>query len=221
MADDPRWSRRRFLATSALGAAGLALAGCGLEQSSSPDPADHHTDAGFAGSLVSPPFAKPDLTFTTMDGKPFPFRQSTAGKLTILYFGYTHCPDYCPVFLSTIARAHQAIGVGPGSRPQVLFVGVDLKRDTPKVLKEYLGNIDHTFIGLTGSEHTIAQANAAFDFPPIEIGTPDKNGDYAVGHYAKAVIFTPDDKAHRFWPYDVRQQQVVNDLPRLAEGRYK
>ncbi|MCU1354977.1 MAG: hypothetical protein JWM89_395 [Acidimicrobiales bacterium] len=221
MADEPGWTRRRFLGASAVGAAGLALAGCSLDRNSSPDDAAATRDASWGGDVVEPPLGKPDVTFTTMDGKPFPFRAATAGKLTLLFFGYTHCPDQCPVYLNTLARARDAIGTGPGSKPLVLFVGVDRKRDTPEVLKTYLGRIDPTFVGLTGSEQVINEANDSLHFPPIEIGTPDAKGDYLVGHYAQAVAYTPDGKGRRLYGFDVRQQQFVHDLPRLAEGTYK
>lgn len=222
MAEAAGWSRRRFLAASTTGAAGLALAGCGLASSSSPDRASASDErSSFGGSLVDPPLAKPDVTFTTTDGKPFPFRQETEGKLALLYFGYTNCPDQCPVFLSTLARARDAIGTGPGSRPQVLFVGVDLKRDTPEVLNTYLKRIDATFIGLTGSEQVIADANASLHFPPIEIGEPDANGDYLVGHLSRGVAYTSDNGGHRLYGDDTRQQQWVRDLPRLAQDRYR
>lgn len=221
-ADNSTWNRRRFLGATAASAAGLALAGCSLGNGSSQDNSSAtNPKASFGGSLVDPPLAKPDVTLTTVDGKPFPFREATKGKLTLLFFGYTHCPDQCPVYLNTLARAREAIGTGPGSRPQALFLGVDRKRDTPEVLKTYLKAIDPTFIGLTGSEQAIAAANAAMHFPPIEIGPPDANGDYEVGHYGQAVAFTPDDKGHRLYGYDVRRAQFIADLPRLAEGRYR
>lgn len=224
MTNPDAWSRRRFLAgtVATAGASALALAGCNTERAGSPDGARRGGDgARFAGSLVDPPFEKPDVTFTTMDGEPFPFRSATAGQLTFLFFGYTNCPDQCPVYLQSLARARDAVGSGPGSRPQVLFVGVDIARDTPKQLKTYLSRIDPTFIGLTGTEDVIAKANAAVKFPPIEIGQPDADGEYLVGHYSKAVVFTPDDEGHRLYGFDVRQQQFAADLPRLARGDYR
>jgi protein SCO1/2 len=221
MVDPSHLTRRRFLGAGAMGLAGLALAGCSLDDGSSTDNKALDRNAPFAGDLVAPPLAMPDVTLTDTDGKPYPLREKAKGKLTFLFFGYTHCPDQCPVYLNSLARARDAVSTGPGSRPNVLFVGVDTKRDTPAVLKQYLHNIDPTFIGLTGSEKDIATANDALHFAPIEIGEPDPTGNYLVGHTSQAVAFTPDGKGHRLYGFDVRSQQFARDLPRLAEGRYK
>ncbi|WP_426572365.1 SCO family protein [Aquihabitans sp. McL0605] len=217
------WDRRRFLGVAASGLAVAALAGCGLGPSSTPDPADGADGAkGWGGEVVDPGLVKPDVTFTDMHGNPFPFREKTDGKLAMLFFGYTNCPDVCPTTLNALARAIEKIGDGPGSAPMVLFVGVDIARDTPKQLTEYLGRINHTFLGLTGSEHVIATANKQVFNPPIEIGQPDANGEYLVGHSSRVLVYTKDNLAHRIYDGDaVRQQEWVKDLPRLDEGTFK
>ena len=220
MVEDPRWTRRRFLGASAAGAAGLVLAGCHLDNGSSTDGTATNKHASFGGTLVSPPLGVPDVTLTTMDGDPFPFRERIPGKLTLLFFGYTNCPDQCPVYLSSLARARASVATGPGSRPQVLFVGVDRERDTPARLREYMASFDDTFIGLTGSARDIARANDSFHFPAIEITEPDADGQYEVFHYAKGIAFTPDGKGRRLYGFDVRQAQFAKDLPRLARGHY-
>lgn len=215
-------SRRRFLTMGAAVSAGVALAGCSLSRGASSDTSAQDEETGnWSGTLLSPPLPKPDVTFTDFNGKPFPFRAATEGKLTLLFFGYTHCPDVCPVTLNTLAGAREGIGTGPGSSPQVLFVGVDVARDTPAVLKEYLGNIDDTFIGLTASEHVIAQAIRTVKGAPVQIEEADADGEYAVGHPAQITVFTADDKGHRIYPAGVRQAEWVRDLPRLDEGRYR
>jgi protein SCO1/2 len=223
MAAEPtHWTRRRVLGLGAAVAAGSVLAGCSLDRGSTTDSSNENANGtDWAGTLLDPPFAKPDVTFTGVDGKPFPFVASTKGRLTLLFFGYTNCPDVCPVYLNTLARARDAIGSGPGSKPQVLFVGVDVKRDTPAVMKEYLARIDPTFTGLTGSEAVIADAIAALKLPPVVIGDPNPDGSYDVGHPAAVTVFTKDDVAHRHYPYGVRQQDWVRDLPRLDQGRFR
>ncbi len=219
------WNRRGVLragaAAAAVAAGGGLLAACGLGRASSPDREDDQEEGGWSGTLLDPPFEKPDVTFTDVDGRPFPFRTATEGKLTLLFFGYTNCPDVCPVYLNTLARAKEGIGSGPGSRPQVLFVGVDVKRDTPAVMKTYLGNIDPEFIGLTASEDVIATAIKAVHGAPVEIGAPQADGSYLVGHPAQVTVYTKDDLAHRIYPYGVRQAAWTRDLPLLDEGQYR
>ena len=226
-------SRRRFLgAATALGAAALVggsgalLAGCGdLDRQSSPTRSD--PNRGFGGTLLEPPFTKPDVTLTDLDGEPFPFIEATSGQLTVLFFGYTNCPDICPVFLQTIARAREAIGSGPGSRPQVLFVGVDVARDTPEVMRAYLDRIDPTFIGLTGDPAEIDRTITHLKMPPVVLEQPAADGSYVVGHPAQSTVFTRDDVAHRIYPTGVSAEQGTrmevwaNDLPRLDQGIWK
>ena len=213
------WSRRRFLTVAGVGGAAAALVGCGSGdgRTASTEP----SESAWGGELVDPGLAKPDVTLATTDGKPFPFREATADKLTLLFFGFTNCPDQCPIWLNSVARAKEQVGTGPGSDPQVLFVGVDVARDTPEVLDEYLNRIDPAFIGLTGTESAIAAANKALHFPSITIASPDANGDYEVGHYGRAAAFTPDNLAHRLYGFDVRSTELARDLPLLAAGTYK
>lgn len=227
MTTDPTsWSRRRFLGAS-VAASGLALAGggllasCSLQDSSSSDPNDANPDAGWGGELVTPGLKKPDVTFTDMNGETFPLREKTKGRFAMFFFGYTNCPDVCPVYLNTLARSIETVGSWPDGAPMVLFVGVDVARDTPEQMKKYLGRINPTFLGLTASEKVIAQANRELYLPPIVIEEPDANGAYSVGHSSKSFAFTADGLAHRIYPSDqVRQAQWVKDLPRLAAGTY-
>jgi protein SCO1/2 len=215
------FDRRRFLGLAAGGAAAAALAGCGLADSSAPDLRNRTDDLAWGGQLVDPPFQKPDFTFTDMFGDPFDFVAETEGRFTILFFGYTSCPDVCPIYLQTISRAIEAIGTGPGSDPLVLFVGVDVARDTPEQLQTYLGRINPTFVGLTGSAELVDEAHQAMSMGPIVIEEPDEDGNYLVGHGSKVFPFLDQDVAPRIYPYDVRQNEWVRDLPRLAEGQYQ
>ena len=213
-------TRRRLLAAGAA-AGGLLLSGCGLDRGAGPDRPEADTHGWGDSTFIDPPFTKPTGTLTDQKGKPFDLRADTKGKLSILFFGYTHCPDVCPVYLQTLAAALDAIGTGPGSRPQVLFVGVDVARDTPAVLDSYLAKIDPTFIGLTGDEHTIAQAISHLKMAPVVIGPADSSGNYEVGHPAQVTVFTHDDLCHRIYPSNVRQEEWTSDLPRLDQGEWQ
>ena len=223
MPTDPTWSRRRFLATAASGVGVVGLAACGLNRSSSPDPErSPQSSDGWAGELVDPGMARPDVVFTDLDGRPFPFLERTEGELALLFFGYTSCPDVCPITLSTMARSLEAIGTGPGGDAMILFVGVDTERDTPELMRTYLDRLDPSFIGLTGTPEVIEDALGQLYLPPPVIGEPEADGSYLVVHSNKVFAFQADDGlAHRVYPGDqVRQQEWVRDLPRLAEGTY-
>lgn len=209
-------SRREILLGAAATGTAVLLGAC-----SSDEDRGAATSTPWGGSLVDPPLEKPDVTLQTTDGTDFNLREDTQGQLTLLFFGFTSCPDQCPTWLGTTARALEQLGDGPGSDAQVLFVGVDVARDTPDALATYLGRIDSRFIGLTGPESAIAKANRELLFPPITIGPPDEDGDYEVGHFSKAVAFSPDDLGHRLYGYDVTIRQLTTELPKLAQGEYQ
>jgi protein SCO1/2 len=156
-----------------------------------------------------------------MDGKPFDLRAETKGKLTLVFPGYTHCPDVCPVFLNIISGALDKLGQAEGGDTRVVFVAIDPKRDTPEVLKEYLSGIHPNLVGVSPNAAALAAFDEALFLPEPVYGTPDANGDYEVGHLSKVFAFTPDGKAHRFYPPNTRQPTWVRDLPRLAAGTYR
>src|SRR5687767_12255498 len=91
-----------------------------------------------------------DLSLTAHDGRPFRL-QDLRGNAVLLFFGYTSCPDMCPLTMSRIASARDQVG-GDASRVQTLFVSIDPNRDTPDVLKEYVGSFAMPVTGLTGSD---------------------------------------------------------------------
>ncbi|MGA8009357.1 MAG: SCO family protein [Thiomonas sp.] len=111
------------------------------------------------------------------------------GKVVVLYFGYTHCPDVCPTTMAHLARAQQLLGA-QGRDVQVIFVTVDPKRDTPKVLDAYVHAFMSDAIGLSG---TVAQTKALADRYHVSYsyGKPDAHGNYVVNHSAAIYVFGP------------------------------
>lgn len=185
------------------------------------DPAADGND-GWHGRLQGPT-PRPEFTLTDTDGRPFDFAAETQGQLTLLFFGYTHCPDICPGHLSILTGALEMPGV---PQPKVVFVTTDPARDTPERLREWLGNFDDDYIGLTGTIEEVAAAEAAAfvggsmrlddEGRPAAV-EPDPASDYEVGHAAQILAYTPDDQSHVAYPFGVRSQDWVDDLPRLLE----
>lgn len=101
-----------------------------------------------------------DFSLTAHDDEPFRL-QDLRGKAVVMFFGYTSCPDMCPLTMSRIAAARDQLGAD-ASRVQTLFVSVDPNRDTPAVLEEYVGSFAMPVIGLTGSDTDIANVAAAY-----------------------------------------------------------
>jgi len=105
---------------------------------------DHAFTAGptYRGGLVTPPLPKPRFTLTDTSGAPFDFWRQTDGYVTLLFFGYTRCPDECPMHVSNIAQGLKKLPAGAGDRVKLVFVTTDPARDTPKVLRAWLNQFD-------------------------------------------------------------------------------
>src|SRR5262245_44057768 len=150
-------------------------------QRASDTPHADRTDATYRGGLVTPPLPKPDFTLTDTSGAPFDFWLATQGYVALLFFGYTHCPDECPLHMANIASGLQQVSTEVGEQVKVVFVTTDPTRDSAAVLRTWLDHFDRRFIGLTGSEAAIAAAQRAAHIPPAS-KTGRANHDYAVEH---------------------------------------
>ena len=140
----------------------------------------------------------------------------TQGYVTLLFFGYSHCPDMCPLQMGTIAGALQKMPPGLADQFKVVFVTTDPARDSPEVLRSWLDHFDKRFIGLTGSEAAIEAAQVAANIPPARKSTVRPNGDYEVGHAAFVLAYTKDNLAHVIYPAGVKQEDWAHDLPYLV-----
>jgi len=200
---------------AALGLVAL-LAGCGASGGAQPRPSElnDHTDSTYSGLGLTPPQPRPQFTLTDTAGRPYRFGTATAGKPTLLYFGYTHCPDVCPTTLADIAQALQAVPVRVRQLTQVVFVTTDVKRDTPAVLKRYLAQFDpglpNPFVGLTGSQAQIDAAQVA-----AHVALAQDDGQT---HAAQVLLYGSDDYAHvAFLQSTDETGQISHDLPLVAK----
>jgi protein SCO1/2 len=112
------------------------------------------------GTVVDPPIDIPAIELTTSNGAPVHIGGPTSGP-TVVFFGYTHCPDICPTTLSDWRRISTALGQD-ASRVRFIFVSVDRERDTPEIAARYAAQFHPGFIGVTGDSATLARAHAAF-----------------------------------------------------------
>lgn len=172
--------------------------------------------ATYSGGLVSPPLPKPKFTLTDTSGASFDFALKTQGYTTLLYFGYTHCPDMCPLEMSTIAQAFKKISPAVAARFKVVFVTTDPERDSPQVLRTWLDHFDKSFIGLTGSSASIDAAQIAANLTPAKKSAVRPDGAYEVGHSAFVFAYTRDNLAHVIYPGGVKEEDWAHDLPYLA-----
>lgn len=182
------------------------------------NPPDEEVSAALNGTLLGEPQPRPEFTLTDTDGERFDFAEETAGELTLLFFGYTSCPDVCPLHLGNLAFALDRPGM---PRPTVVFVSVDPVRDTPEVIRTFLDRFDSRFVGLTGTPEQLRAAQAAAQVPEAITEEPESPGDdYLVGHASQVIAYTADDQAHVVYPFGVRQQDWIDDLPVLARNEW-
>jgi protein SCO1 len=209
-------SRPRLAA--ALLVAGLALTGCGSAASgasssrSAPAVVSGGATQKYAGVNLATPYRRPTFTLTDQAGKPFDFKASTGGMPTLLYFGYTRCPDVCPTTMANIAVALRDAGTALATQTRVVFVTTDPAYDKPAVLAEYLHRFDadlpQKFIGLTGSQ-------AAIDAAELSAGVPQAEDDGRT-HSALVLLYGKDDSAHVAFDQGNTPHDIASDLKRVA-----
>ncbi len=193
------------------GLAFLAIAIGALMWTSSGD--DDVSSSAWHGTLMPDPAReRPSFTLVDTEGEPYDFASQTAGKLTLVFFGYTNCPDVCPVHMATLAQALERVDVPV----DVVFVTTDPARDTGERIRSWLGSFDPEFVGLTGALTEIEAAQAAMGAAVAIAEAPDDDGDYLVGHTSGVFVITPDDKVRLVYPFGTRQEDWVDDLPRIA-----
>ncbi|GGO49330.1 SCO family protein [Streptomyces daqingensis] len=219
--------KTRTLSAVALAAtAALALSACGGDSGASGKGAgDDGTAVASAepqkkgGTVLDKPFEKPDLTLTDTKGEEYDLIDETEGKPVLLYFGYTHCPDVCPLTMSNIAVARSKLTAEEKKKLKVVFVTSDPERDNPKELGSWLRGQDPSFVGLTGDFDTI-QAGARTAGISIEPAYKKKNGDVVSTHGAQLLAFSPkDDKAHVLYTEGNTSPQILEkELPKIIKG---
>ncbi len=174
----------------------------------------------YRGGLVTPPLPKPKFVLTDTSGRPFDFAVATKGYVTLLFFGYTYCPDQCPRHMANLSAALKKLPPGIADRVKLVFVTTDPARDTPQVLRRWLDIFDRRFIGLTGTEPAIAAIQRTTGVPVATRSEP-ANGNYAVTHANFVLAYSKDDLAHVIYPGGVSKDDWVHDLPLLINETWR
>jgi protein SCO1/2 len=147
-----------------------------------------HQDTRYYGAEPPRPYHMPDVTLTATSGQPFNLVRDTAYPVTLVFFGYTNCPDVCPLVMSDLTSTYLHLPTALRNQTQVLFITTDPARDTLPTLRRYLSRYDSDFVGLTGSlKDIVAAANA------LGVAIEGKHrlpgGGYDVGHGAQVIGF--------------------------------
>lgn len=156
----------------------------------------------------------PDLTMTNQDGQPVQINE-LKDKWTLLFFGYTYCPDICPTTLAQLRQIKSELPKDALSKLRVVLISVDPARDTPEQLKQYLGYFDKEFVGLTGTVPQIQKLANGVSIPFIPADT-SKPG-YTVDHSGNLALLGPDGTQRGFIRAPFNNQKLLAQLPGLLE----
>ncbi|HEY7743282.1 MAG TPA: SCO family protein [Burkholderiales bacterium] len=155
-----------------------------------------------------------ELNLTGHDGRPRTLADFR-GKVVTVFFGFTHCPDVCPVTLAEMAQVVRELGPD-GNRVQVLFVTVDPERDTQQVLSQYVPSFNPAFLGLYGDAEATARAAKAFKVYYRK--QPAKDGHYSVDHSAGTYILDGEGRLRLFAQYGAGAPALLHDI-RILLGK--
>ena len=207
-------SRRAWLRRAQ--ALGLALL-CGVALTACNDTVSARAGAtpAFRGVDITGAEYARTLSLTDQHGQPRTLADFK-GKVTLVFFGFTQCPDVCPSTMAELAQIRVKLGAD-GNRVQGVFVTLDPERDTPEMLKAYMGGFDPSFIALRGTPEQTAAA--AKEFKVYYAKVPGKSpGTYSLDHTAGSYVFDTHGKVRLFVRYGSGAEALTADLKALLAG---
>lgn len=174
--------------------------------------------ASFRGTTYAEPYPPaPQFALTRSDGTSFQL-SGMRGRVVLLFFGYTSCPDVCPTTLAELNQALGKLNGGDAERVQVLFVTVDPARDTPERAQEYVSHFNPGFIGLSGSEADLTKVWGDYGiFRAVTEGTSALG--YTVDHTARVTLIDAEGNLRVSFSFETPVDDIVHDLKLiLKEG---
>ena len=184
----------------------LTLAGCSGGSSAS--------SGSLHGHRLDPPFPVSATRLTDTDGQPFSLTKDTTDPLTLVFFGYSHCPDICQTVMSNLASAMTRLDSQDRDRVQVVFVTTDPARDTQSALKTYLAHFDPSFVGLTGDIGTIVSVAK-----PLGVGITQgqklPTGGYDITHGTTITGVDAADRGYVYWNETTSSADFASDIHTL------
>lgn len=206
-------------------AAALSLTACGDDgKDKGADGGDNvaevsGTEKRKSAIVLDNPKPKPDLVLKDTEGKPYDLLKETKGRPTLVYFGYTYCPDVCSLVMSNVAIAEAKLSPAEREKLRVVFVTTDPARDTPKRMRAWLdGQGGKDFVGLTGDFDTIQAAARPLGIF-VEKPKKEKDGSITVQHGAQVVGFSPkDDRGHWIYTTETTAETYTKHLPKIIKG---
>jgi protein SCO1/2 len=175
-------------------------------------------NTNFRGTAYVEPYpAAPEIELTRENGSSFRL-SGMRGKIVLLFFGYTSCPDVCPATMAELNQAMRELDKGEADQVRVLFVTVDPARDTPERAQEYVNHFNPEFIGLSGTETELAKVwNEYGIFREIVEGT--SAAGYLVNHTARVTLIDRNGNMRVSFGFDAPVDDIVHDLKLVLNAK--
>jgi protein SCO1/2 len=164
-----------------------------------------------SATILPSPMSLPDFAMLDQDARPFT-RESLEGAWTLLFFGFTNCPDVCPATMQRLAAARDRMAAG-GQRelPGILLISVDPERDSPDVLKTYVANFGDDIFGLTGDKSELQKLTKPLGI--FHAKSSAHHGGYNVDHSSAVLVINPNAQFHALFSAPYTIDDLVHDLP--------
>jgi protein SCO1/2 len=163
----------------------------------------------FHGTVIQSPQPSFDFTLKSADGDVS--LSDYRGKMVLIYFGYTYCPDICPATLANVAQAIRSMSESQAKDIQLIMVSLDPARDTPDKLKEYVAHFHPSFIGVTGSDEELAEVASLYGIF-YEKHEADAKGNYLIDHTATLLVIDREGYLKLVFPFGVTVEEIADDL---------
>jgi protein SCO1/2 len=197
------WARARPALAAVVAGLLFFLSGCGSEPE-------------LYGAVFDPPTQASDIRLTDQHGREFDLRDER-GKVVLVYFGFTNCPDVCPITLGTLKAALNQLDEAERKKAVIAMVTVDPERDTAEALAEYLAAFDPGFLGLSGSPEALGAVYDAYGVTVERQELPDSAMDYTIDHNASLVVIDADGKLRETILHGTPADLIAQDIAALLE----
>lgn len=211
MTDKPRPNPLPFIALALVALiAGVVVSK--LQSVPAPAPA-------ISATVLPKPRPLPNITLIDNKGRPLT-PTSLKGKWTLVFFGYTNCPDVCPAALTVLQQAAQLMEKPPAvaGKVRVLFVSVDPERDTPKVLDQYVRYFHKSFVGATGTHEALTKLTRTIGVVYV-IGKKNAQGRYSVDHSAQILLLDPQARLYAVYTGPHSATRIAADMRKLVMAK--
>ena len=170
----------------------------------------------YQGALIEPPVPAADFELTDQNGGTFRLGEQQ-GKVVLIFFGYTYCPDVCPVTLSEFRRIKTRLGKD-AENVEFVFVTVDPERDTPERLAKHMANFDPEFVALTGEQEELEQVWKSYGVYREKVETTGASG-YLVDHTARVYVVDKAGNWRMTFPFGMEVEKMTQDVAHLLRER--